>query len=74
MKFRRPTVALVASALILFASVAQASGSFRLKSGKVIYAAQVWSYVLEANMGGKHYVTLRFDGSKVQSVESKQAL
>ena len=102
----RPAAALLATALLAVAGIADASGSFRLKSGKVIsagmdkaevtelagkpknrsverptegpsnrkgYAIEVWSYVLEADMGGKHYVTVRFDGSKVQSVESKQA-
>ena len=106
MRLVRPAVALLATALIAVATVAQASGSFRLKSGKVIsagmdkaevmemagkpksksverptesasnrkgYALEVWSYVLEGDVGGKHYVTVRFDGAKVQSVESKQA-
>ena len=106
MRFLRSSVAILATALLTLASVAEASGSFRLKNGKVIsagmdkaevtemagkpksrsverptespsnrkgYALEVWSYVLEGDVGGKHYVTVRFDGSKVQSVESKQA-
>lgn len=98
--------ALLIAVLIAMAGPAEASGSFRLKDGRLLsagmdkaevttligrpkdrsierptesrsdrkgYVLEVWSYVLEADMGGKHYVTIRFDGSRVQSVESKQA-
>ncbi|MDN7123455.1 hypothetical protein J6I90_01000 [Pseudidiomarina sp. 1APP75-32.1] len=42
-------------------------------NGRGGVSAEAWSYIVRGDIGGEHYVTVLFSGSKVVEIESRQA-